>query len=214
MVVKFKFLKMSHTESDFIVETEQIRRSLNLINEIEIDKFPILADRIANKIHSNEEASFKAQEIEKLEKSLNLTNENVLFVIDLLEFIFLQAAYELIKPAALKQKLVNLNLNDDKANCIAEIWKESGKKILEKIRQTKTISHKCLKNINWRLNFQLATDSKTKQKLPNALFELKLVNPNEKSEQSVHVEFSRDELFKLMNKLETIQKQLDALSSN
>ena len=88
-------------------------------------------------------------------------------VSDILEFIFLQAAYEIAKPAYLLASLIKIKLSEEKSNCIAEYWKENAKDILEKIRQHKTISNQRLQTIKWRLNLNLATDCKTKQKNPN-----------------------------------------------
>jgi hypothetical protein len=195
------------SSKDFIVETEQIKRAIELINAIEDDKFPLLLQRIALKIHSVQEASFKPDEIDRLEKSLNLSNESVLQVIEILEYIFLQAAFELIKPAALQSQLLKIRLGEEKSNTIVGLWQENAKDIIERIRQTKTISFRRLVNIKWRLNLQLASDVKTKQKLPNALFEFNLSD-----ESNVQVEFSKEQLYEFFAKLEIIQKQIDALS--
>jgi hypothetical protein len=196
------------TKSEFIGETEQIKKAVELINSIENEKIPLLLQRIALKAHSTKEASFKQEEIEKLEKSLNLSNKDILLVIDILEFIFLQAAYELIKPAQLESQLSKLNFTEEKLNSICSVWRENGKEIIENIRQIKTISFNRLTNIKWRLNLQLASDLKTKQKLPNAIFEFNLSDNS-----NVQVEFSKDELYDFFSKLEVIQKQIDALSS-
>jgi hypothetical protein len=199
---------------EFIVETQQIKRAVEIINKIEDDKFPLLLQRITLKIHSQTESSFKQEEIEKLESSLELSNENVLLIIDILEFIYLQAAYEIIKPANLRANLLKIRLDESKVNAIVGVWQENGKEILDKIRINKTISLKQLKAIKWRLNLQLATNLKTKQKLPNALFEFAInENQNRDSQKLVHVEFSRDQLYEFLSKLETIQKQIDGLNA-
>jgi len=199
---------------EFIVETQQIKRAVEIINKIEDGKFPLLLQRITLKIHSQSESSFKQDEIEKLESSLELSNENVLLIIDILEFVYLQAAYELIKSANLRAHLLKIRLDESKVNAIVGVWQESGKEILDKIRVNKTISFKQLKTIKWRLNLQLATDLKTKQKLPNALFEFAInENQNRDSQKQVHVEFSRDQLYEFLTKLETIQKQIDGLNA-
>ena len=196
------------TTKDFIVETEQIKKAVEIINSIENDRFPLLLQRIVQRIHSTQEASFKQEEMEKLEKSLNLTNESVSIVIEILEFIFLQAAFEIVKPIILEAQLLKIKLSEEKTSIIASLWKDNAKEIVEKIRQTKTISFRRLVNIKWRLNLQLASDVKTKQKLPNAIFEFDL------SDQSnIKIEFSKEQLYDFFTKLEVIQKQIDALSS-
>lgn len=196
---------------DFIVETFQITKAIELINNIETDRFMLLIQRIVSKLHSTVEYSFKPEELEKLEKSFGLTNENINLVIDILEFIFLQAAYEIAKPAYLLTSLIKIKLSEEKSNCIVELWKENAKDILEKIRQNKTISNQRLKTIKWRLSLNLATDYKTKQKNPTALFDFN-VSSQIKGDQSVQVEFNKEQLYDFFSKLEQIQMQIDALN--
>ena len=114
---------------EFIVETAQIKKAVGLINELEEKKFSLLIQRIVQKLH-NSESSFKADEFERLEKSFQLSNEDCRLVIDILEFIYLQAAYELVKSNVLHVHLVKINLRGDKANAVAELWKESGRLLM------------------------------------------------------------------------------------
>ena len=198
--------------NEFIVETAQIKKAIELINEISNEIFPSLLQRVSLKIHSNVDSSFKTEEIEKLEKTLNFSNESTLLVIDILEFILLQAAYELIKPLKLKIELAKINLSEEKTSTISELWNQNGKEILEKIRKSKTISSKRLQNIKWRLNLQLASDLKTKQKAPNAIFEFNINESATNSQKNFQVEFSKDQLYNFFVNLETIQKQIDSLN--
>ena len=144
---------------------------------------------------------------------MEVNDENINQIIEILEFILLQAAYHIIKPNNLLNQLLKINVNEDKSNLIAEIWKINGKEIIDKIRQSKTISFNKLKNINWRLNLQMATNLKSKQKIPNALFSFQVQDSLAKNnDKSVLVEFDREGLYDLLNNLETIQKQIDALN--
>lgn len=196
---------------EFIVETVQIKKAISLINDLENEKFPLLIQRITQKLHSPEETSFKQEELEKLEKSFQLSSEDCRLVIDILEFIYLQAAYELIKPNVLYTNLENINMSEEKSVAISELWKESGKDIIDRIRETKTIFANRLVNIKWRLNLNVATDLKSKQKNPMALFEFKLES-NQGKEDKVQIEFNKDQLYLFYEQLEVMQKQIDALN--
>lgn len=202
---------------DFITETEKIRQTFKLINEIEMDKFPLLAQRIAAKVHSNTEMSFKSDEMDKLAKSLGLSVENVQEVIATIEFIYQQACYEMIKPAVLNTKLLALKLDETKSQALSEIWRVEGKLIMERMRQTRTVSGQRLRNVNWRINLTLASDVKSRQKAANVLMEFNLTDPNDTQgcdPEPVHIEFDRDELHEFLNKLDIIQRQLDSLSAS
>lgn len=207
---------------EFIAETEKIRHAIRLINEIEPEKFPLLTQRIAAKVHSSTETAFRADEMEKLAKSLSLSEESVQEVIATIEFVYQQACYEMVKPSTLNAKLLALKLDETKAQTLCELWRIEGKNMMERMRQMRAVSACRLRNVNWRLNMTLASDVKSRQKAPNVLMEFNLNNPNgqvlesgDKSVQDeiVHVEFDRDELHEFLAKLDIIQRQLDALSS-
>ena len=196
---------------EFISETVQIKKAVEIINGLENDMFRLLVGRISQKVHSNTE-SFKQEELEKLEKGFGLNNENIRLIIDILEFILLQSVYETIKPSVLYSHLVKLKLTEEKSNAISEVWKENGKEIIEKIKQSKAFTFNRLKNVKWRLNLQMASALKTKQKLPNAIFEFNLSNDMNDKNEAVQVEFDKDQLYDFFLKLETIQKQVDSLN--
>ena len=205
----------SANRREFIVDTPQVRKAIEIINKIENEKFPLLLQRIAQKLHTSTESSFKQEEMEKLEASLELSNENLLAAIDLLEFIYLQSAYELVKPAVLEANLSKLSFEADKLIAIVSQWKENGKEIIERIRASRTIYYQRLKSINWRLNLQLATNNRTKMKNPNAILEFNIsaqANTNLAADQKVQVEYNRDQLYDFFLKLEGIQRQLDGLN--
>ena len=208
-------------DNQFIVETEQIKTAIKFINGIENTKFRLLIQRIVQKLHLANDAYFKEEEIEKLENSLELSKENINLLISFIEFVFLQSAYFTIKPNHLETQLSNLKLDEEKSALVIEFWKENAKEIVDRIRETKSISHKRLADIRWRLSLQLASDSKSKQKLTNALIEFQINSDSNSSEdkkndskkENVIVEFTRDELYDLFLKLDIIQKQLDNLSA-
>ena len=199
---------------ELIVETAQIKKAIAIINELNDERFPLLLQRIVDKLHSTTELAFKADEFEKLEKSFGLTSDKCHLIVDTLEFIYLQAAYGLMKKKHLQANLSRLNLSDEKASAIVGLWALKDKEIVDKIRQNKTISHNRLAEIKWRLSLNLATDLRTRQKNPLALFEFKLSNgvSTAAGDESVHVEFSKDQLFEFYEKLELIQKQIDSLN--
>ena len=60
---------------------------------------------------------------------------------------------------------------------IAEAWKSSAADVVINLRQ-RTLAPKQLDSINWRLNLQMAQATKTKMKVPNAMFELGVQDEN------------------------------------
>jgi hypothetical protein len=199
------------SSAEFIVETVQIRRAVDLINRIENSKFRLLLQRILQKIYLKAEAYFSDEELEKLEKSLELKGDELSLIVDTIEFVYLQSAYVLIKPSQLNINLKKLNFDNEKLQMIVSAWLESSRDIIEKLKESRTISYKSLKNLKWRLNVQMATNLRSKTKLTNALVEFDVQQENVENDKFL-VEFSKDELYDFYLQLEDIQRQIDSLS--
>lgn len=105
---------------------------------------------------------------------------------------------------------MNLGINEDKVNIIVEAWTTHAKDVIQKLAR-RTLAPNQLSDINWRLNLEMANMGRSKMKLPNAMFELKITQDDAQKKEKIHLEFSHDELYAFYNQLETIQKQLDNL---
>ncbi|XP_031564733.1 COMM domain-containing protein 10-like isoform X2 [Actinia tenebrosa] len=131
--------------------TARLKKAVSLINDLDASRFPLLLNRIIQKLHLKDERAFSDEEENKLQSGLSLDVDDLHIVLETSAFILEQAAYHNAKPAVLQQQLQNIGLNDDK-----------------------------LEAMNWRLNLQMAQASKAKLKLPNALFEFHLSSGEEK----------------------------------
>jgi hypothetical protein len=180
-----------------------------LINGLEAGRFGVILGRILPKLHLKEESAFTPEEVEKLPAALKLEPKDVELVLDTSTFILQQTAYHLAKPAVLGQQLQKIGLEEDKIEVFVGAWSTQGKAVVEKL-QSRTFYPKQLEEVKWRLNLQLAQSTRTKMKLPNALFELSVTDGEKKDK--VRLEFTHEELYKFYEKLETIQSQLDSLS--
>ncbi|KXJ11894.1 COMM domain-containing protein 10 [Exaiptasia diaphana] len=189
--------------------TPRLKKAVILINDVDSARFPLLLNRIIQKLHLRDEKAFSAEEEEKLQAGLSLSVDDLHIVLETCSFIFEQAAYHSAKPGILQQQLKNIELDDDKINSVIEIWAGHSKAVIGKLRQ-RSLAPKQLDGINWRLNLQMAQANKAKMKVPNALFEFQLSSSGEKSEK-LQMEFTHEELYAFYSQLETIQSQLDAL---
>lgn len=126
-------------------------------------------------------------------------------------FILEQAVYHSVKPAALRQQLESLHLQQDKAEAFVHAWASMGQDTVEKFRQGVLAPHK-LETVGWQLNLQMAHSAQAKLKSPQAVLQLGVSGEDSKNLEKVLVEFSHEELFDFYNKLETVQAQLDALT--
>lgn len=158
-----------------------------------------------------DERTFSEDEEEKLQATLGIAGPELELVLQTLEFFLQQAAYYTAKPAVLTQQLQQLDMASDKVQAMVEAWTSAGKEIIQRLRQ-RTLQPNQLEDIKWRLNLQMAQSTQTKQKIPNAMFELGVRNEVTAGKDKIRMEFTHEELYKFYNQLETIQKQIDGLS--
>lgn len=184
-----------------------MNEAVQLINNLNDAKFPLLLSRILQKLHSKEE-SFTEEEEEKLQMAFSLDQQQLHLVLETISFILEQAAYNLAKPAILSQQLQEINLQEEKISSIVQAWMNNAKNVTEKLRQ-RTISPKQLTDVKWELRLQMAQASQTNLKIPKGILELEITSENNKDK--IQFEFNHKQLYELYNKLEIIQNQLDSL---
>ncbi|BFY97107.1 hypothetical protein BsWGS_00147 [Bradybaena similaris] len=188
-----------------------LKKAVALINELDINRFPLLLSKILQKLHIKEERTFSEEEEEKLQGAFHMSSSDLELVLQTLEFILQQAAYHTAKPAVLGDQLKQLDLHEDKVNKIVEAWTSGARDLVQKLRD-RTVHPNQLEDVQWRLNLQVAQTTQSKMKLTNALFQFGIRNEETKKKENIRLEFTHEELYQFYNQLETIQKQLDSLS--
>ncbi|XP_052216689.1 COMM domain-containing protein 10-like isoform X2 [Dreissena polymorpha] len=170
--------------------TPSIKKAVALINKLDDGKFRLVLSRIMQRLHLKDERTFSEEEEEKLQQTLGIDGPELELVLQTLEFLLQQAAYHAAKPAVLSQQLTQLELEQAKVEAIVSVWTTNGRDVLQKLRQ-QTLHPSQLEDINWRLNLQIAQSSVSKQKLPNAMFELGVRDSEEGvGKKKIRVEFT------------------------
>ncbi|KAM4706407.1 COMM domain-containing protein 10 [Discoglossus pictus] len=194
-----------------VKESASIKQAVSIINSMDGGKFPRLLSRILQKLHLKAERSFSDEEEDKLQAAFSLDKEDLHLVLESISFILEQAVYHLVKPAALRQQLENIHLEQSKAEAFASAWESAGQETVERFRQ-RMLAPKKLETTAWQLNLQMAQSTQAKMKSPQAVIELGVSTEDTKDLDKVFVEFNHTELLEFYNKLETIQAQLDSLT--
>jgi hypothetical protein len=189
-----------------------LKRAVDIINNLEASKFPLLLSRITQAMHTavpNEKA-FSSEEEEKLQVSLGLEKSDVKLLLESTTFIIEQAAYYMTKPSVLQRHLSDtLKLNEDKCDAFVNVWINSAKGIVEHLRK-RSLFPAQLEDVRWSLNLQTASDAQAKQVIPKAVFQFGL-KTDENTCDNVTIGFTHKELYEFYKHLETIQSQLDEL---
>jgi len=202
---------MATQATKWFVATANLKRAIQLINDLDTARFGKLLQRIIQKIHLRDERSFTEAEEEKLQTAFQLNTDEIEAVLETLAFILEQAAYHSAKPAVVQQQLESIELSEEKITAIVDLWTEHGATVIANLRK-RSVAPKQLDSIKWRLNLQMAEKNRAAMKSTSAIFELGLKSSSSEDEK-IQIEFTHDELYDFFNKLETIQGQLDALTS-
>ncbi|GFO13581.1 comm domain-containing protein 10-like [Plakobranchus ocellatus] len=152
-----------------------IKKAVILINEMDVNRFPLLLSRILQKLHLKEERTFTEDEEEKLQVAFNISSNDLDLVLETLEFMLQQAAYHTAKPAVLGEQLKQLDMNDEKVDKIVEAWTNGARNLVQKLKE-RTVHPNQLEEVKWRLNLQMAQANQSKLKRPNAQFQLGIRN--------------------------------------
>ncbi|CAF1213046.1 unnamed protein product [Adineta ricciae] len=199
------------SNSIFSDGSSKIKACVSYINSLNEIKFKKLLQRIAEKTGRQNETIFTLDELNKLESAFEISADNIKQMIEVLEYMFLQSAYHLVKPQVLLNDLVNeQNFDENKAKLFVEQWSSSAKEIVERLKSTHIASHS-LSDVRWTLDVGISQASKSKVKRPTAIYEFQLKNGQTQEIEKVQTEFNKDELYAFFEKLESIQSQLDAL---
>lgn len=189
----------------------KLSTAVEIINNLEQDKFPKITSRIAESLHDRTKTAFSSEEKHKLTSVLKLDESNLQLVLNTIEFVLQQAAYHALKPVVLKAHLTQLKISDEKSDVLCLAWQSFGKEIDNGFRN-QSIAPKQLEDISWDLNLKLSQTSKSKLKEPNAVFQLGIKDQDCNKKENLLVEFNHEQLLNLYNKLEMIQSQMDSLS--
>ncbi|XP_053557552.1 COMM domain-containing protein 10 [Bombina bombina] len=164
-----------------VKESASIKKAVSIINSMDEGKFPRLLSRIIQKLHLKAERSFSDEEEEKLQAAFSLDKEDLHLVLETISFILEQAVYHLVKPAALRQQLENIHLEQNKAEAFVNAWESAGQETVERFRQ-RMLAPKKLETTAWQLNLQMAKSTQAKMKTPQAVIELGVSQEDTKQE--------------------------------
>ena len=195
-------------------ETDMLTSAVSILNKVDPSKFPLLLSRVLQRYHAPEHKDvFSKEEMGKLEASLGLEREELQLLLDGIKFVVDKAAYFALKPASLAKELMEIGLEEERASAFSQAWGNLGKAVIDRLKK-KTFFPIQLEEINWRLNLQIGQSFQSRQKIPNAIFQLNLSDEPKPGggREEVTVEFSRGELYQFYNELEKIQEQLDSLT--
>jgi len=208
------------SEENLFGTNEKFKNSIALLNELSSEKFPLLLQRIMQKLDMKNVPPFSSQEQTQLQNVFHLNLTQLQMILDASSFILEQAAYYGISSEILSIQLEKSGLTTEKISAFVKVWTAGARDLISKLRR-KCIAPFQLESISWRLHLQMNHNGNSGLKDPYALFDLNLSSSAESGSSSTSfekenddhllLEFNTLELYDFFNKLETIQEQLDNL---
>jgi len=154
-----------------------------------------------------------------LKSSLGLNDVELSTVLEGCCYIFDSAAYHSLAPGALAQHLANANVKSEKAEAFSNVWKQQRDSFVGDLRKQTLGAPLVLDDVNWRLHLEMSTQDLHKNKNMSAVLQFVVSDPSSRSassgasaQQFISTELSQAQLVELAEKLDVVQKQLDALT--
>jgi len=196
------------------VPTKRFKAAIALFNKLDVKKFPMLLNLIVGKLRDKTKLS--ETEDSKAQEAFKLSQTELQTVVDAASYVFEQAAYHSLTAVLLKSQLEAVGLETAQALGFGKCWHENSESFTSRLKEQTMGSPQVLDSSSWRLQLNMGQDSLSKQKGLNVLlnFALKSTDASGKDDQEdLTVEFSGGELGAFYEKMEQIQKQLDALTA-
>jgi len=189
-------------------EGPRLQAALADINALDVGRFPLLLTRIVQKLHLKEQAAFSAAEQVRLASMLGLGPVQLEHVLAACEYVLQDALYHAATPASLTSALAAAGLHHNKAEAFGKVWDTHAAGLREKV-VAQSVHPQQLQRLHWRLHLPMATRHAAQLKHPLAILQLQCAD----NQPLVTLECSRSDLVSLLEKLNTVQEQLDALAA-
>lgn len=187
-------------------KTPQLVRAVELINDIEDDKIPLLLSRIIKSLPLGT-GPFNTEELDQLTDVLDVAHDELDQIIDTATFIYQETAYKGTSGTKLKVHLEELGMEEECAVVFGKTWIAHGPAYIDHLKSRPMMATH-LRQVDWRLNLHMGHRLQSKVLVPNALISLKI----KEDEAPLSIEFTHEELLKFYDNLETIQQQVDGMA--
>jgi hypothetical protein len=193
------------------VITERLSDALAMGDSIPPQRLHGLLKRIVQKL-TTKEKNFSATEEEQLQDLFDMALQDLRSFLNASAYIFQQATFYGCSPSKLKVQLGETNLSPEQVEVFVTTWETYGPAVLKQMRDC-PFGPKSLQQVDWEYRHTLASGTSSHGGDAKCLLEFSLQDVDSGNNSFFNAEFTRDELYDFFVKLETIQNQLDMMSS-
>ncbi|KAF6209275.1 hypothetical protein GE061_015020 [Apolygus lucorum] len=185
---------------------------LDVINNVDSDKFRLFLNRIAQDIQMNPDSNnpFNEEQEEKLLASLDLDKNQLSVLTQSAIFILRQAIYNITSVDNFKNELSqNLKLTDEKVVAFMYVWSKNAKGLIKSSKEKSIFSRK-LEDVSWLVDIGVASDEKKQMFGTHSILQLNVAG-RDGHQSNIILDLDEPALIKLFEAVENIQESLDAL---
>ena len=195
-------------------KSKKLVLAINFMNQIDEHKLERIVNRIIVTNLAENVEIFSEEELLHLLQLLNikkLTKDTLMIMINSIIFIFQQAAFYNVKPAILKNNLLQLELIENLAEMFTEVWSRNSKVAIDQLKN-QLIFSKQLKSVKWNSGISLSSQSSANLKHTVTHLHLNMSVENQDKDENIVLQLNHKQLLELYDNLESMQKQLDSLT--
>lgn len=131
-------------------------------------------------------------------------------------FVLEQAAWAAVSPEKLVSELFAAGMAETQAAAFGRAWGEGAATCLEELKQRSVIAVQRLESINWELGVTTASSSSVRTHEAQSVLQLGLSKPAPAGQpndlKSLHIKFTEAGMRSFLDRLDTVQSQIDRLS--
>eukprot|EP01083_Nonionella_stella_P039063 106229_1 len=200
----------------FTQSSTRFLTAIKLINDMNADGLPKILARIFDRLLEDRQTLFSESEELDLTNIFSIELSQLKMISDALTYIFETAVYHTVDPENLKSALEKLGLGTDHIQVLVKSWTENGPNLVSSLKKKSFGAPNVLEDVSWRMHAEMSNSKECEKSEIRSIFSLKLSTPatardSAKSENLI-VDLSKNDVERLYNDLEVIQKQLDSLS--
>jgi len=209
----------STSSSSVFTQTDNFTKGISLLNSIDASYYPPILERLLKGMKEKASSSstsstaptslFTESEQSQLSSLLSLSPTQLITFLSLLLYIFEQAAYHSLSVNKLTAELSSTALNGSLTPLFTQVWSIHRDSLLTLLSSQSFGAPAVFDDLNWRLQVSMGT----KQVKTILSLGIKHSNRNGGDEkETITMELNQQQLTALYENIETIQKQLDALT--
>jgi len=199
--------------------TKRWTAAVEVINAADAAPLSKVLARMLRALPERKVSIFNEDETAQLREAFGLSETQLELLVGVSTFIFEQAAYATTPPDTLRTELLDAGMAEEPANAFGTTWHAGATECVRALKERAVLAPASLAAVDWQLCIGTADSEGGRAPRAHTMLQLDLGLPaaggggsGADARTPVHVRLGVEEMGGLLNKLDTIQAQMDKLS--